>query len=182
MEIDLQQGLLNKTVLHLSPNHDDRPDPTDISGIVIHNISLPPGEFGGGWVDDLFLNKLDPNAHPYFAEISHLRVSTHILIRRDGELIQYVPFAKRAWHAGLSSWEGRERCNDFTIGIELEGCDDNKFEQAQYQQLSELIVALCASYPLLTTDKIKGHSDISPDRKTDPGPFFNWEELKKMLV
>lgn len=105
MEIDLQQGLLNKAVLHLSPNHDDRPDPTDISGIVIHNISLPPGEFGGGWVDDLFLNKLDPNAHPYFAEISHLRVSTHILIRRDGEVIQYVPFAKRAWHAGLSSWE-----------------------------------------------------------------------------
>ena len=181
MEIDSGQGLLTSAVFHVSPNVDDRPDPTDISGIVIHNISLPPGEFGGGWVDDLFLNKLDPDAHPYFAEISHLRVSTHILIRRNGELIQYVPFDKRAWHAGLSSWEGRERCNDFTIGIELEGCDDNNFEQAQYQQLSELIVALCDSYPLLTTDNVKGHSDISPGRKTDPGPFFDWDHLRSLI-
>jgi N-acetyl-anhydromuramoyl-L-alanine amidase len=181
MNLDKQQGLVKEAVLHLSPNQDDRPDPADISGIVIHNISLPPGEFGGGWVDDLFLNKLDPNAHPYFAEISHLRVSTHILIRRNGELIQYVPFDKRAWHAGLSSWDARERCNDFTIGIELEGCDDNNFEQVQYQQLSELIVTLCDSYPLLTTDKIKGHSDISPGRKTDPGPFFDWDYLHSLI-
>jgi N-acetyl-anhydromuramoyl-L-alanine amidase len=181
MNLDKQQGLVEEAALHMSPNQDNRPDPTDISGIVIHNISLPPGEFGGGWVDDLFLNNLDPDAHPYFAEISHLRVSTHILIRRNGELIQYVPFDKRAWHAGLSSWNGRERCNDFTIGIELEGCDDNNFEQAQYQQLSELIVALCDSYPLLTTDNVKGHSDISPGRKTDPGPFFDWDYLRSLI-
>lgn len=180
MQIDTQQGLLNEAALHVSPNFDDRPDPTDIRGIVIHNISLPPGNFGGGWIDDLFLNKLDPSGHAYFDEISHLRVSTHILISRDGELTQYVPFDKRAWHAGLSSWEGRERCNDFTIGIELEGCDDKKFELVQYQKLSELIIALCAAYPLLSTDKIKGHSDISPGRKTDPGPFFDWKHLQSL--
>jgi len=181
MDIDLQQNLLKQAILHLSPNQDDRPDPEDISGIVIHNISLPPGEFGGGWVNDLFLNQLDPTAHPYFENIAALRVSSHLLIRRDGELIQYVPFNKRAWHAGVSSWDGRERCNDFAVGIEMEGCDDNNFEQVQYQQLSEVIKVLCETYPLLSRDKIKGHSDISPERKTDPGPYFDWEHLHKLL-
>jgi AmpD protein len=181
MEIDSGEGLLTSATYHASPNIDDRPDPSDITGIVIHNISLPPGEFGGGWVDDLFLNKLDPKAHPYFEQIADLRVSTHILVRRDGEIIQYVPFNKRAWHAGLSNWDGRERCNDFTIGIELEGCDDNNFEPVQYQNLSEIIKALIKSYPLITKENIKGHSDISPGRKTDPGPFFNWETLHNLL-
>lgn len=181
MDIDLQQGLLKQAELHLSPNHDDRPDPEDILGIVIHNISLPPGEFGGDWINDLFLNQLDPTAHPYFATIADLRVSSHLLIRRDGELIQYVPFHKRAWHAGLSSWEGRDRCNDFTVGIELEGCDDDKFETVQYQQLSDVINTLCGVYPLLTSEHIKGHSDISPGRKTDPGPCFEWDYLFKLL-
>lgn len=181
MKIDLQQGLLTQAVLHLSPNHDNRPDPSDITGIVIHNISLPPGEFGGGWVDDLFLNKLDPDAHPYFEKIADLQVSSHLLIRRDGELIQYVPFDKRAWHAGASSWDGRERCNDFTIGIELEGCDDNSFEPVQYQQLAGAISSLCDVYPQLNIENIKGHSDIAPDRKTDPGPFFDWDYLNKLI-
>ena len=181
MDIDLQQGLLKQAVLHVSPNQDDRPDPNDVTGIVIHNISLPPGEFGGGWIDDLFLNKLDPNAHPYFDKIADLRVSTHVLIRRDGQLIQYVAFDKRAWHAGVSSWDGRERCNDFTIGIELEGCDDNDFEPVQYQQLADVILALCAAYTQLSVENIKGHSDISPGRKTDPGPYFDWEHLNTLL-
>jgi len=181
LQVDRKLGLLTGIDFHPSPNQDERPDSDDISGIVIHNISLPPGEFGGGWIDDLFLNQLDPTAHPYFEEIAELKVSAHCLIRRSGEIIQYVPFYQRAWHAGLSSWEGQERCNDFTIGIELEGCDDNNFEQAQYQQLSELIVALCESYPLLSTDKIKGHSDISPGRKTDPGPFFDWDHLRSLI-
>lgn len=181
MDIDLQQNLLKQATLHLSPNQDDRPDPEDISGIVIHNISLPPGEFGGGWINDLFLNQLDPTAHPYFEKIAALRVSSHLLIRRDGELIQYVPFNKRAWHAGVSSWDGRERCNDFAVGIEMEGCDDNNFERVQYQELSKVIKVLCETYPLLNTDKIKGHSDIAPERKTDPGPYFDWDYLHKLL-
>jgi len=181
MNIDIQHGLLEQVPLHLSPNHDDRPDLSDISGIVIHNISLPPGEFGGGWINDLFLNQLDSNAHPYFQHIADLKVSTHLMIRRDGELIQYVPFNKRAWHAGVSSWDGRERCNDFTVGIEMEGCDDNNFEQVQYQQLSKVIKVLCETYPLLSTDKIKGHSDIAPERKTDPGPYFDWDYLYRLL-
>ncbi|HAD30189.1 MAG TPA: 1,6-anhydro-N-acetylmuramyl-L-alanine amidase AmpD, partial [Methylophaga sp.] len=121
MIIDKQSGWLDAAEILPSPNYDDRPDESDISGIIIHNISLPPGQFGGGWIADLFLNQLDPNAHPYFAEIAHLKVSSHLLIRRDGLMQQFVPFQKRAWHAGVSCWEGRERCNDFTIGIEMEG-------------------------------------------------------------
>jgi len=181
MDLDLQQGLLSPATIHPSPNQDDRPDSEDISGIVIHNISLPPGDFGGGWIDDLFLNQLDPKAHPYFEQIAGLKVSSHLLIRRDGEIIQYVPFDKRAWHAGISNWEGRERCNDFTIGIELEGCDDQPFESIQYQQLTEVINILCKHYPQLTKDTIKGHQDISPGRKTDPGPYFDWPYLQSLL-
>lgn len=164
-----------------SPNCDERPDPEDISGIVIHNISLPPGEFGGGWISDLFLNQLDPNAHPYFAEINKLKVSTHLLIRRNATVIQYVPFNKRAWHAGVSSWNGREKCNDFTIGIELEGSDDQAFETVQYEKLAQIVKQLIAHYPKLTTERITGHQHIAPERKTDPGPFFEWDRLERLL-
>lgn len=174
-------GLLANVSYHPSPNQDSRPDFQDISGIVIHNISLPPGEFGGGWIDDLFLNNLDLSAHPYFAEISNLRVSAHLLIRRDGEMVQYVPFYQRAWHAGVSQWDGRECCNDFTIGIEMEGCDDQSFEQIQYQQLADVIMSLSEHYPQLSTDRITGHQDISVGRKTDPGHCFDWQTLFKLL-
>lgn len=181
MQIDKESGLLVDVPYHCSPNHDARPDEYDIAGIVIHNISLPPGEFGGGWIDDLFLNQLDPAAHPYFATISELEVSSHVLIRRDGSVIQYVPFHQRAWHAGASNWDGRERCNDFTIGIELEGSDDQYFELVQYQQLAEVVASLCECYQDLNTQQIKGHSDLSPGRKTDPGAYFDWEKLYTLL-
>lgn len=181
MNLNLQTGLLEGIDYLASPNQDARPDCDDISGIVIHSISLPPGEFGGGWISDLFLNKLDPKAHPYFATISDLKVSSHLLIRRDGEMIQYVPFHQRAWHAGESDWQGRKRCNDFTIGIELEGCDDQYFERVQYERLAELIVELCEQYPKLNTQQIKGHSQIAPGRKTDPGPYFDWDKLYSLI-
>lgn len=181
MLIDLRTGLLNDTVYRCSPNQDERPDPNDISGIVIHNISLPPGEFGGGWIDDLFLNQLDPNAHPYFEAIANLEVSSHLLIRRDGEVLQYVPFHQRAWHAGVSNWQGRERCNDFTVGIELEGCDDQSFEASQYEALVAVIKSLCQTYDGLDYDKITGHEHIAPGRKTDPGPYFDWAQLRQGL-
>ena len=173
-------GLLSDVNYHPSSNQDERPDAADISGVVIHNISLPPGEFGGGWIDDLFLNKLDASAHPYFEQIVSLRVSAHLLIRRDGEVFQYVPFYQRAWHAGVSKWDERECCNDFTIGIEMEGCDEQNFEQQQYQQLAKIIVALCNHYPKLSADRVKGHQDIAPGRKTDPGPCFDWAKLKSL--
>ena len=181
MQIDKQTGLIPAIKYHPSPNQDERPDGEDITGIVVHNISLPPGDFGGGWIDDLFLNKLDPGAHPYFEHIADVEVSAHILIRRDGEMVQYVPFHQRAWHAGVSSWDGREKCNDFTIGIELEGCDEQHFEQKQYQQLAAVITALCEAYPKLNHQQIKGHQDIAPDRKTDPGPFFDWQQLRHLF-
>ncbi len=174
-------GLLTGVHYRSSPNKDGRIDAADITGIVIHNISLPPGEFGGGWIDDLFLNKLDPTAHPYFEHIADLRVSAHILIRRDGEVIQYVPFYQRAWHAGASQWDGRDCCNDFTIGIEMEGCDEQRFEQIQYQQLAQVILLLCDYYPFLSTERIKSHQEIAPGRKTDPGPYFDWELLKNLF-
>lgn len=180
-QLTCQNGLLKGIQYRSSPNQDLRPSSDDICGIVIHNISLPPGEFGGGWIDDLFLNTLNPTAHPYFEQIADMRVSAHLLIRRDGEIIQYVPFDQRAWHAGVSCWEGRERCNDFTIGIELEGCDEQTFEQSQYQSLVEVIQCLCRTYPKLTPNTIMGHQHISPDRKTDPGPFFDWDYLSSRL-
>ena len=182
MQIDLTEGLLTEIEYHPSPNQDPRPKGEDVTGIVIHNISLPPGEFGGGWIDDLFLNKLDPQAHPYFEQIADLRVSTHLLIRRNGDVIQYVPFHQRAWHAGVSNWDGREGCNDFTIGIELEGCDDKNFEPPQYQQLARVIKLLCRNYPNLSPETIKGHQDIAPDRKTDPGPHFDWANLSELIM
>lgn len=181
MIIDRQSGWLDKAEILPSPNYDDRQDENDISGIVIHNISLPPGQFGGGWIADLFLNRLDPNAHPYFAEIAHLKVSAHLLIRRDGKIQQFVPFHKRAWHAGVSCWEGRERCNDFTIGIELEGDDETAFTQAQYSQLAMVSKALISTYPLLSEARITGHEHIAPGRKTDPGPHFDWQYYRQLL-
>lgn len=157
-----------------SPNADDRPVGESPSLIVVHSISLPPAEFGGDDIVRLFTNTLDPDAHPYFAGISGLRVSAHFLIRRDGELLQFVSCLKRAWHAGSSSFDGRENCNDFSIGIELEGCDDSPFDDAQYVQLVALIELLRTCFPI---GAVVGHSCISPGRKTDPGPCFDWQRL-----
>ena len=157
-----------------SPNCDERPACERISLIVVHAISLPPSQFGSDDIVRLFTNSLDPCAHPYFSQIACLRVSAHFLIRRDGELIQFVPCTLRAWHAGVSSWDGRECCNDFSLGIELEGCDELPFEEIQYVKLLDLIRRLCAICPI---DAIVGHADISPGRKTDPGPCFEWRRL-----
>ncbi|MGY4042470.1 1,6-anhydro-N-acetylmuramyl-L-alanine amidase AmpD [Aeromonas hydrophila] len=164
-----------------SPHHNERATPSDISLLVVHGISLPPGEFGGPFIDDLFLGRLDPDAHPYFAGIHQLRVSAHCLIRRDGELVQYVPFGARAWHAGVSSWQGREACNDFSIGIELEGTDEQPYTDAQYEVLVGLSRALSNYYPAITADRIVGHCDIAPGRKTDPGDSFEWLRYRQAL-
>lgn len=165
-----------------SPNCDERPDPEDITLLVIHCISLPPEQFDGDYIDQLFCNSLNPEEHPYFAEIHGLKVSAHVLIRRDGSLVQYVPFDRRAWHAGVSWHQGRERCNDFSIGIELEGSVNQVYSDRQYAQLAELVRALLANYPALSRERIVGHSDIAPGRKSDPGPFFDWQRLNDLLV
>ncbi|HNQ05123.1 MAG TPA: 1,6-anhydro-N-acetylmuramyl-L-alanine amidase AmpD [Thiobacillaceae bacterium] len=157
-----------------SPNCDARPQGERVCLVVLHNISLPPGEFGGPGVEDLFCNRLDARAHPYYAQIHALRVSAHFFIRRDGELIQFVPCGLRAWHAGASQWRGRERCNDFSVGIELEGTDEVPFTTAQYERLDIVLPALRRAYPIAA---IVGHADIAPGRKTDPGPHFDWSRL-----
>ena len=162
-----------------SPNQDERPPGTAITLAVIHSISLPPGEFGGDAIERLFTNRLAAAAHPYFAEIAHLRVSSHFLIRRDGERVQFVPVGRRAWHAGASSWRGRARCNDFSIGIELEGTDEGPFTDAQYTRLAALLDALRAELPLTG---IAAHSDIAPGRKSDPGAGFDWPRLLALLA
>lgn len=164
-----------------SPNCDARPDSADISLLVVHGISLPPGEFGGPWIDDLFHNRLDPAQHPYFTEIAGLQVSSHLLIRRDGELVQYVPLGLRAWHAGASNFDGRECCNDFSIGVELEGADDLPYAPVQYQRLADLSCGLMAAFPAITPARIVGHSDIAPGRKTDPGAAFDWHHFRRLL-
>jgi AmpD protein len=166
----------------LSPNCDDRPTDGEVSLIVIHSISLPPGEYGGPWIDGLFTNQLDVNAHPYFAEIEGMQVSSHVLIRRDGKLVQYVPFTRRAWHAGQSCYQGREACNDYAIGIELEGQDDTPYAEVQYRRLAELVTALRRHFPAIDANAIVGHSDIAPGRKTDPGTAFDWQRLKTLLA
>jgi AmpD protein len=176
-EVDPATHRLRGVRFVASPNCDARPDPSDISLLVLHNISLPPGEFGGGYVEQLFANRLDWNAHPYFATIRDLKVSAHAFIDRAGAVTQFVPFDRRAWHAGQSSFEGRERCNDFSIGIELEGADDRAFTEAQYVQLSRVARALMRAYPKITRDRITGHSDVAPGRKTDPGPRFDWQSF-----
>lgn len=171
-------GLLHGVRFIASPNCDARPADARIELIVIHNISLPPGEFGGPGIEDLFLNRLDAGAHPYYRDIASLRVSSHFLIRRDGDVTQFVPCAKRAWHAGVSQWRGRERCNDFSVGIELEGTDEIPFEDAQYVRLEDLIAVLRGLYPIAD---IVGHADVAPGRKTDPGPAFQWNRIKWCL-
>lgn len=161
---------------------DRRPLGTPIDLLVIHNISLPPGEFGGPWIDDLFLGRLDASAHPYFAIAAAAgRVSTHLLIPRDGRLVQYVPLELRAWHAGASCFEGRHGCNDFSIGIELEGDDASPFEPAQYHTLIRATRLIMTAYPGIRPQRIRGHSDIAPGRKTDPGPFFDWDLYRAAL-
>ncbi len=162
-----------------SPNHDARPDGVEPSLIVVHNISLPPGEFGGRAIDALFTNTLDLDAHPYYAGLRDLRVSSHFLVRRTGDVVQFVSCAMRAWHAGVSTFEGRDRCNDFSIGIEIEGDDDSPFETVQYDVLIALIGALGRRYPI---DAIAGHSEVAPGRKTDPGPFFDWTRVMAAQV
>jgi AmpD protein len=164
-----------------SPNFDERPDSSDISLIVIHCISLPPGQFGNAYIDQLFTNKLNPSDHAYFKEVHHLRVSSHLLIKRCGQIMQYVPFDKRAWHAGKSSYQGREKCNDFSIGIELEGTEWVDYTEVQYEQLAKVINALLQTYPKLSTQAITGHSNIAPERKTDPGPSFDWAKFITLL-
>ena len=164
-----------------SPNVDERPSDSPIDLLVIHAISLPPNKFGGGYVNDLFLNSLEPDQHEYFREIEGLRVSSHFFITRDGQLTQFVSTNDRAWHCGESNYCGRTRCNDFSIGIELEGCDTIPFEEAQYETLAAITTALCDAYPALSNERIVGHSDIAPGRKTDPGPCFNWEYYLELL-
>lgn len=172
------EGILVGGAFLASPNCDERPPGMEIELLVIHNISLPPGEFGGPGISQLFTNSLDPGAHPYYASIVHLRVSAHFLIRRDGALVQFVPCSLRAWHAGESTWRGRSRCNDFSIGIEIEGSDDTLFTDAQYRSLERLTPALLASYPIRT---VAGHEDVAPVRKTDPGPCFDWLRYRASL-
>lgn len=163
-----------------SPNCDLRPIGQATELIVVHGISLPPGQFGGGWIEDLFVNALDPNAHPYFADVAPLRVSAHVLIDRGGELTQFVSFDLRAWHAGQSSYRGRAACNDFSVGIELEGSDDLPYTDAQYDALGQLVAALRGAYPTLRDADIVGHADIAPGRKTDPGSAFDWSRLERL--
>ena len=165
-----------------SPNFDERPESIPVSLVVVHNISLPPNEFGGPYIEQLFTNQLDTNAHPYFEEIKDHKVSSHILIRRDGEVVQFVPFNKRAWHAGKSEYQGCENCNDFAIGIELEGTDEAPYEEVQYLVLATLIDSIRVVYPSLSKEDIVGHSDIAPGRKSDPGPAFQWDQLNEILA
>lgn len=164
-----------------SPFFNQRPQGEPVSLLVVHGISLPPGQFGGPHIDELFTGKLDPQAHPYFAEIAHLEVSAHCLIRRDGEVVQYVSFLDRAWHAGRSQFDGRENCNDFSIGIELEGTDDSGYSAAQYQQLAAVTRVIQQIYPAVTAERITGHSDIAPGRKTDPGSAFDWVLYRNLM-
>ena len=172
-------GIIRGVRFVASPNFDERPPGVAIELLVIHSISLPPGEFGGPGIEALFLNQLDPAAHPYYNGIAHLRVSAHFVIRRDGALTQFVPCAKRAWHAGESTWRGRARCNDYSVGIELEGDENVHFEDAQYDRLSSLASALMGAYPIRD---VAGHSDVAPGRKIDPGPTFDWPRFRASIA
>lgn len=170
-------GLLRPATQCPSPNQDERPEGAVPELVVIHGISLPPGEFGGPHIESLFTNCLSPDEHPYFREIDGLQVSAHLLIRRDGEVIQFVPFGRRAWHAGDSSFRGRSCCNDYSIGIELEGTDDTPYSDEQYDILAPVLRSIMVAYPDVSTRRVAGHCDISPGRKTDPGPAFDWLRL-----
>lgn len=182
MILDPASGWLSGVRRVPSPNFDERPPDTELGLIVVHGISLPPGRFGGGWIDRFFCNELPANADPYFATIHTMQVSSHALIVRDGTLTQYVPFTARAWHAGRSLYCGRTACNDFSVGIELEGTDDIPYTDAQYETLAQLIGVLKGGYPSLRTADVVGHSDIAPGRKTDPGPAFDWVRLRTLLT
>lgn len=181
MIIDIDSGWIRGVRKVPSPNCDARPAGCELELVVVHGISLPPGQFGGRWIDELFVNNLDPTAHPYFASIAAARVSAHVLISRDGLLTQYVSFAARAWHAGESVYAGRSACNDFAVGIELEGTDDVAYEDVQYERLGRLLRSLRDAYPTLAAADVVGHSDIAPGRKTDPGPAFDWGRLRALL-
>lgn len=182
MRVDTASGWLSGVDRCASAHFNARPDGGDISLLVIHNISLPPGQFGTGCVQQFFSGTLDPGGHSYFAEIAELRVSAHFLIERDGRVTQFVSCLQRAWHAGQSSFAGRENCNDFSIGIELEGTDDQPFTAVQYERLGVLSRALQEAYPLITNDRITGHEHIAPGRKTDPGPCFDWADYLGRLT
>ena len=181
-DIDLESGLIRPARQVSSSNCDARPDDAAPQVIVLHSISLPPGVFGGDEIEALFTNRLDWDAHAYFDEIRGLKVSAHLLVRRDGELLQFVPFGRRAWHAGESCYRGRDCCNDFSIGIELEGDDGVAYDERQYNVLTSVLQALMTAYPLISTREIVGHSDIAPGRKTDPGPAFDWLRLYDGLI
>ena len=181
-QVNTGTGLMTGARQLPSPHSDPRPAGTAIELLVIHGISLPPGEFGGPWIERLFLGTLPADAHPYFVTLAALRVSAHLLIRRDGAMLQFVPFHRRAWHAGVSAYAGRGACNDFSIGIELEGCDDVAYTPAQYAELTAATRALMAAYPGITPLRIVGHADIAPGRKTDPGPAFDWAGFRARLA
>jgi AmpD protein len=182
MEFAIVDGWLDAARCVPSPNCDARPAGTVIDLLVVHGISLPPGEYQNNWIDDFFMNCLDPAAHPYFTSICTMKVSAHLLIRRDGSMTQYVPFDMRAWHAGESSFAGRTACNDFSIGIEMEGCDNQDYEPCQYHALADVARALMRTYPGITPDRIVGHCHIAPQRKTDPGQAFQWSRLYTLLT
>jgi AmpD protein len=182
LRLETGNGLVGGARQLPSPNCDDRPQGVLPELIVVHGISLPPGRFGGPHIDHLFTNALDPGAHEYFRDIAGLRVSSHLLIRRTGEVVQYVPLHRRAWHAGKSSYRGRAQCNDFSVGIELEGTDDQPYTVAQYRRLAAVIRLLRRGIPSLASAAVVGHSDIAPGRKTDPGPAFDWQRLHKLLA
>ncbi len=179
--LTIAAGLLAGARTVESPNRDERPGGLVPELVVVHGISLPPGLYGGPWIDKLFLNALPADEHPYFETIQHLRVSSHVFVARDGSLTQYVPFDSRAWHAGNSYWRGRRGCNDFSVGIELEGTDEEPYDDRQYAALADLVAALQDAYPSLAEGWIAGHSDIAPGRKTDPGPAFDWRRLERAI-
>lgn len=178
---EVQDGWLQGVCALPSANADERPSEVPIDMLIVHCISLPPGQYGTGHIADFFCNRLDVEAHPYFAEIAALRVSAHVLISRKGAITQFVPFHRRAWHAGQSCWQGRRACNDFSIGVELEGSEQDPYTTAQYQTLATLTTLLQDTYPSLTQDRILGHSDVAPGRKTDPGPAFDWSRFRRLL-
>ena len=177
----IKSGWLSDVEIQPSHHFESRAEDETVSLLVVHNISLPPGQFGGGYITDFFLGNLNPTRHPYFEDIYNIRVSAHCLIQRNGDIVQYVSFNDKAWHAGVSTYQGREKCNDFSIGIELEGTDDIPYTKEQYQQLSRLSQALIAAYPELENN-IVGHCDIAPGRKTDPGAAFDWRRYREYLA
>lgn len=182
MELDSKTHLLKNADICLSPNFNERPDSADIDLLVVHNISLPAGEFEDNFIRDLFLNQLDCDAHPTFCDLNDLEVSSHLLILRNGSIVQFVPFDKRAWHAGKSEFQGRESCNDYSIGIELVGADEIEYTEEQYHSLKNVTRLLLEEYPKMSSDRIVGHSDVAPGRKTDPGLAFNWPYFKELLT